>query len=388
MKRKTIAVPRKNWQKEMESVGFTYHTIDGEKYWTEDAYYEFTTAQIEKIESVTKELSDMCFNAVQYVIDHNLFDKLKLSPESAELIRRYWDVDAPTLYGRFDLGWNGVGEPKMYEYNADTPTSLMEASIAQYYWKQAYFPEADQYNSIHETLTEQFKFIRDTHMPVNPVMYFSCVTDSDEDTRTTYYLRDVAAEAGIESHFIAIQDIGHHGTRQCFTDLDENPIEYMFKLYPWEWMENEDFAEFAFRDMKMWLEPVWKMVLSNKAILPILWKMYPNHPNLLEAYFDEEGEPKIVGEFVRKPIYSREGANIELHIGGNSPVYETDGEYGEEGHIIQGLYLLPNFGTDEAPLYPVIGSWVVGDTPCGMGIREDNSPITKNTSHFLPHIFR
>jgi glutathionylspermidine synthase len=37
--------------------------------------------------------------------------------------------------------------------------------------------------------------------------------------------------------------------------------------------------------------------------------------------------------------------------------------------------------------YPVIGSWVVGDIPCGIGIREDTSPITKDTSRFVPHYF-
>lgn len=388
MKRHSIAVPRKNWKSEMESVGFTYHTIDGEKYWTEDAYYEFTSSQVDEIYRVTKELSDMCFEAVQYVIDNNLFAKLKLSPESAELITRYWNADAPTLYGRFDLGWNGQGQIKMYEYNADTPTSLMEAAIAQYYWKLAYFPEADQYNTIHETLVEQFKFIK-TKLPLAATLYFACVDDSEEDKRTTYYMHDAAREAGLDVSFITMSDIGHNGT--CFTDLEERPIEHLFKLYPWEWIEHEEFAEFAFRDMKTWLEPVWKMVLSNKAILPILWEMHPNHPNLLEAYFDEEGEPKIVDAagnacYVRKPIYSREGANIELHNGAES--IASEGEYGEEGHIIQQLYMLPNFGTKEEPKYPVIGAWVIGDEPCGIGIREDDSPITKNTSKFLPHIFR
>ena len=392
MKRNTIAVPRKNWKSEMESVGFTYHTIDGEDYWVEDAYYEFTAAQIDKLESVTKELSDMCFKAVDYVIKHNLFAKLKLSEESAELVRRYWDADAPTLYGRFDLGWNGVGEPKMYEYNADTPTSLMEASIAQFYWKLAYFPEADQFNNIHETLVEQFRYIK-TRLPVQATLHVAAVDDSEEDKRTAHYIADAAREAGIPVKYIAMSDIGHNAEYECFVDLDEERIEHMFKLYPWEWMEHEDFAEFAFRDMKTWLEPVWKMVLSNKAILPILWKMFPNHPNLLEAYFDEEGEPKIVdamgkAAYVRKPIYSREGANIEMHTGGNGCAFQSGGDYGEEGHIIQELYLLPNFGTSEDPKFPVIGSWVVGDTPCGIGIREDNSPITKNTSRFLPHIFR
>lgn len=391
MQRKSIAVPRKNWKAEMESVGFTYHTIDGEQYWVEDSYYEFSTQQVEKLESVTKELTEMCFNAVQFIIDNNRFEQMKLSPESAELIKRYWDADAPTLYGRFDLGWNGTGEPKMYEFNADTPTSLLEASVAQYYWKQAYFPEADQYNSIHENLMEQLTFIRDKHLPLNGVLYFSCLTESDEDTRTVYYLRDVAASVGIDARFISVGDIGHNGTRECFTDLDENRIDYMFKLYPWEWMEQEDFAEFAFRDMKLWIEPVWKMALSTKALLPILWEMYPGHPNLLESYFDEEGQPKIVDSlghsaYVRKPIYSREGANIEIREG--SFIEGTNGEYGEEGHIIQALHPLPNFGTFDQPRYPVIGSWVVGDTPCGIGIREDDSRITKNTSRFLPHIFR
>lgn len=384
MKRCTIAVPRKNWKSEMESVGFTYHTIDGDRYWTEDAYYEFTAAQVEKLESVTKELAEMCFEAVQYVIDNNLFDRLKLSPESAELIRRYWDADAPTLYGRFDLGWDGTGEPKMYEYNADTPTSLMEASIAQYYWKLAYFPEADQFNSIHEALVEQFQFIKG-YLPVSATLHLTCEDASEEDKRTTYYILDAAREAGIPVKFISIHDIGHNG--DCFVDLDEQPIEHMFKLYPWEWMEHEAFAEFAFRDISTWVEPVWKMVLSNKAILPILWKMYPNHPNLLESYFDEVGEPKIVGGHVRKPVYSREGANIELYDRDGSTM-ESTGEYGAEGHIVQQLYKLPNFGTADDPKYPVIGSWVVGATPCGIGIREDNSPITKNTSRFLPHIFR
>lgn len=386
MKRKTIATPRKNWKQELESVGFTYHTIDGEKYWTEDSYYEFTAAQVDHIYEVTQELSDMCFKAVQHVIDNNLFAKLKLSPESAELITRYWNADAPTLYGRFDLGWDGVGPIKMYEYNADTPTSLMEASIAQYYWKQAYFPNAGQYNSIHETLVEQFKFIRKDFLPVDARMHFACVAESDEDKRTTYYMHDAAREAGIDVRFISIHDIGHNG--EFFTDLDEQPIEHLFKLYPWEWMENEDFAEFAFRDIQTWLEPVWKMVLSNKAILPILWEMFPNHPSLLEAYFDEDGEPKITGGYVRKPIYSREGANIELHTGDTGASIQTDGDYGKEGHIIQALHALPNFGTDEEGIYPVIGSWIVGDTACGIGIREDNSLITKNTSRFVPHIFR
>jgi glutathionylspermidine synthase len=379
MKRQTLASVRKNWKTEMNSLGFTYHTIDGDKYWTEDAYYEFSAAQVDQIYDATKELTDMCFKAVQYVIDKNLFDKLSISPDVAAYITKTWNEDAPTLYGRFDLGWDGKGQIKMYEFNADTPTSLMEASLAQWYWKQAYFPDADQFNSLHETLQSQFEFIRENHMGDNLRMHFTCETASEEDTRTTYYLRDVAKAAGIDARFISIHDIGYSANEGMYVDMDDQEITSMFKLYPWEWIVDEEFGKFR-ENMHMWLEPVWKMVLSNKGILPILWEMYPNHPLLLEAYFDD-GTPTTLKDYVKKPILSREGANIELHS--DTVSIKSDGVYGEEGFVYQQLYLLPEFGGR----YPVIGSWVIGDEPSGMGIREDDSPITKNTSNFVPHIF-
>lgn len=37
--------------------------------------------------------------------------------------------------------------------------------------------------------------------------------------------------------------------------------------------------------------------------------------------------------------------------------------------------------------YPMIGSWVVGDVACGIGLREDFTPVTGNDSHFIPHYF-
>ena len=42
-----------------------------------------------------------------------------------------------------------------------------------------------------------------------------------------------------------------------------------------------------------WLEPAWKSIISNKALLPLLWEMFPNHPNLLPAYFAEDDHPQM-----------------------------------------------------------------------------------------------
>jgi glutathionylspermidine synthase len=119
------------------------------------------------------------------------------------------------------------------------------------------------------------------------------------------------------------------------------------------------------------------MILSNKAILPILWDLYPDHPNLLPAYF----EPGKLTNFVKKPILSREGANIDMVKNGEL-LQSSQGEYGKEGYIFQELFTLPNFDGN----YPVIGSWVIGQEPAGMGIREATSLITDNQSRFVPHL--
>jgi glutathionylspermidine synthase len=84
---------------------------------------------------------------------------------------------------------------------------------------------------------------------------------------------------------------------------------------------------------------------------------------------------------VKKPLYSREGANVTIATKGG--MLEEPGQYGAEGFIWQGYHELPRFGEN----YTVIGSWIVGEEPAGIGIREDTSPITKNSSRFVPHYF-
>jgi glutathionylspermidine synthase len=109
--------------------------------------------------------------------------------------------------------------------------------------------------------------------------------------------------------------------------------------------------------------------------------MFPRHPNLLPAYFDDDAAAATLGaSYVKKPLYSREGANVQLVVGGTT-VDADEGPYGAEGSVRQAIAPLPQFAGN----YTVLGSWFAGGKPCGLAVREDTSPITKNTSRFLPH---
>ena len=371
MQRRVIA-PRRDWRAKVEALGLVWHTADGQPYWNEAAYYSFSLAEVNVVEAATAELYRLMLEAGQAVIDRRLYRRFGIPDWCEPLIEAAWNAEPACLnHGRFDLGWDGRGQPKLFEFNCDTPTALFEAAVVQWLWKDEVKPQADQFNSLHDKLIAKWADIRPY---LGPVTHFTHMADpAGEDVVTVAYLRDTAREAGVASQAIRIQDIGWDGRR--FVDLDNQPIRALFHLYPWEWLVHEPFGRhMAETEPMLWIEPIWKMILSNKAILPLLWELFPHHPNLLPAAFEA---PR--GDHVKKPLLAREGANVTVVRGGRT-VAETRGDYGEEGFVYQQYYALPDFSGNR----PVIGSWVIDGEPAGMGIREDGL-ITGNTARFTPH---
>jgi glutathionylspermidine synthase len=374
--RRITCTPRKDWERKVEAVGLAWHS-GAAPYWNESAYYEFSAKEVDLIEAATNELHARALEAVQHVIDHKLYARMGIPQIAVPLIERSWEEEPPSLYGRFDLAYDGENPPKLLEYNADTPTALLEAAVAQWYWLQDTFPSKDQFNSIHERLVALWKKLT-PYLPGGGVDF--CSVDDVEDGVTITYLQDTAGQAGLSTRAYPIEEIGWDGAR--FVDPESRPIRAIFKLYPWEWMVHEKFGQHLEQAREtVWIEPPWKMVLSNKGILPVLWQMFRGHANLLEARFDDPG---ALEAYVRKPLLSREGANVKWHAAGAE--IETEGDYGEEGYVFQAMAPARDFGGWHA----VIGSWTVGheeDCAGGMGIRESREPITTNTSQFVPHLF-
>ena len=392
-----VIEPRSDWRERVASVGLTYHSHDDGPYWDECACYEMTRAEVDALERAGNQLHRLCLEAAEAVIEKNWWHRLAIPEQAVPSILRSWERDDFSVYGRFDLAFDGMGEPKLLEYNADTPTALVEASVAQWFWLQDVFPQADQFNSIHERLIEawkRFSFRGQTSSPgpqrsINDsqsssfrqnAIHFSSIKEHPEDEQTVLYLRDTCEQAGIRTRDVFVEDIGWDEPQGSFVDLDLQPITHCFKLYPWEWMWHEEFAPQLANDTTQFLEPVWKMLLSNKGLLPVLWELFPDHPNLLPAYDDAA---PLGQSFVRKPRLSREGSNVTW-VEHGAVLEETAGDYGEEGHIFQALANVPEFGGHR----PIFGVWVVDHEAAGLGIREDTRRITGNLSRFVPHLFR
>lgn len=375
--------PRPDWERIVSSQGLSYHSVEGRPYWDESAYWQFTSAEIDRLEAATAELQRMCLAAGDFILRHNRLASMHIPESALPAIRGTWKDEPPALYGRMDLAYDGY-TIKLLEYNADTPTSLVEAAIIQWHWLEDRFPKRDQWNSLHEKLVAKW---RDLTKYVQSPVHFAHDGD-EEDFLTISYLRDTAREAGIDSVAILMNEIGWDNDHACFVGHGTTPIATLFKLYPWETLLTEPFGMNALLDMAsgnkpqkgrtQWIEPIWKMLWSNKALLAILWEMYPDHELLSPAYLDG---PHDMSRYVRKPLFGREGANITLVNG--SRTFETEGRFADGPWVYQGLAPV----RCEDGNYAVLGSWLIDGEPAGLGMREAHVPVIRNTDRFVPHLF-
>jgi glutathionylspermidine synthase len=378
--------PRRDWKVTAEQHGFDFHTPDGTVYWDETACYRFTLQQIERdLEAPAEELEQMCLSIVDEAVSSEaILSRLAIPRPFWDYVATSWRNQERNLYGRMDFAYDGSGPAKLYEYNADTPTSLYESAVFQWLWLEqmrdrgALKRDSDQFNSLHERLIEAWR-----NIGVRGQLHLAAVGSSKEDFGTIAYLADCAGQAGLTTHTLAIEDIGVSSDGR-FTDREDRVITSLFKLYPWEWLLRETFSRHIPGSGCRMIEPAWKAVLSNKGLLALLWERFPGHPNLLPAFFD--GDPRasaLPSRYVRKPLFSREGANVTiLDRRWKQPLETTSGTYGEEGHVVQAFHPLPSFGARR----PMCGVWLVASQAAGLGIREDMNAITSDGARFVPHL--
>lgn len=400
---------RPNWRQKMDELQFTYYEVPRDEdwevdtYWQEKAMYVFSKQEVEQIEAAAQSCWDMVIESTGNLIESGRLDELGIPKELHGDIANSWNKDDPSIIGRFDFSFDNKGAIKLLEFNGDTPTSLYEASIVQYDAMTSRFGEqpddpnqrkVDQFNWIHEGLQDSWKFMHD-EKKVSDCHFTSC--PSPEDVTNAYYSMSVAKEAGIKCNYLAIDEIGLNFNQQNFRGLNEEQINNLYKLYPWEFLYADDAAltKQLISQVNV-VEPLYKMAMSSKALLPVLHEDNPHSPYLLKSYNSKfMAEDNLGGNYVRKRVFDREGKGVQIFENGQMIVGEAESEeqLAEEAafqkkEIFQQTAKLPCFqDSDGKSHHPVIGVWVIGGQICGMGVRESDGLITNNGSRFVPHIF-
>ncbi len=426
MKRIHEGKPRGGWETQVRSEGLVYLDStdpDGNpvKYWREGPYYTLTSAEQELLEHASKTMFQMCIDAGDKMVKHpEIMQRMGIPDVAIPEIIRTWNLEGahepPSVYGRFDWRFGGDCEqaekdpslriPKLLEFNADTPTSIFESGVTQWNWfEQADHVGKDQWNNLWEAMVEAWRrniqlLERQRNRKIRKIhLAYTADEKSGEDLINTSFIAAAAKEAGYEVEVFYIEElkatVSHDNGSFYYLSPSGEYIDVLFKLYPWEWMPEEHLVEGHvtspfLANETTWIEPIWKMLWSNKGLLPVLWKLFKDDPEkskfLLPAYFGDKQRDGLTS-YVKKPLLGREGANVTIYQDGQT-VETTSGVYGEEGFVTQAFAPLPNFkspysGEDN---YPLIGVWVIDGEPAGMGIRESSGLITNNTSYFAPHV--
>ncbi|MBE9636795.1 glutathionylspermidine synthase family protein [Salipiger mangrovisoli] len=395
---------RPNWREKAEELGFTFADMHGEPYWDETSAYRFTLREIEEdIEDPATELHGMCREAAAAIVQsEELLTRLGIPQEHWDLVAASWQRGDPEIYGRFDFAYDGQGPAKLLEYNADTPTSLYESASFQWLWLEDQLEAGvlregdDQFNGIHEALVARFRALFEPGTD----LHFAAAAGNPEDYGTVEAMGWAAREADLGAHYSDLEQLAISTDGQ-FLDSEDRVIGTLFKLYPWEDLLRDDYARHLGTARCLMLEPAWKAVLSNKGLLPVLWRMFEGHPNLLPAFFEDEVAEALAGReagsdafqraadvlargYVSKPIFSREGASVRIFENGKLLESAPDAGYEEHPRVVQAYQPLPVF----EGFRPVVGAWVIGESCAGIGLREDRARITQDLSRFKPHFIR
>ena len=376
----------------LEQIGFSWHTdSDGSSYLV-DKIVKISEVDAMAYYEASNELYDMFVEAGEYVIENNLLDEIGIPFNLQEIVKLSWENDVHWhLYGRFDFAGGVDGVPlKLLEFNADTPTSLVETALIQWaVLKREGLDDTKQFNNVHDALIDNFQRLVTLEESVDKFdeyyegwkILFSCVRGYEEDESTTLYLKSIAEEAGFECEFAYIDEIEFDEEGIYYKEVE---YEYLFKLISWEDISIEEgelaslLTKIVENKKAIILNPAYTLMFQSKAILKILWDLFPNHPLLLESSF----EPLADKAFVKKPIFGREGGNVEIYDEQGELIDKNDGDYKNFPSIYQDFTELNK--DIEGNIYQA-GVFFAYEG-CGLGFRSSNGLIINDMSKFAAHM--
>lgn len=205
-------------------------------------------------------------------------------------------------------------------------------------------------------------------------------------------------------------------------------IDFIWKLYPWEWLFNDKFGIHALDQMlrpdgTTWVEPPYKALWSNKALLVALWELFGDpmqvyakmaeagmdpkdyqkrdpsyddprlgdpttiHQYLLPSFFEDDPRvAELQGDYAKKPLLGREGADTTLYMSNKELRAGDKKGYGVEGFILQQLSLLPRFDREGENCFVVSGVYMADDTAAALINRGSENPVTGDYARCLPHV--
>eukprot|EP00759_Apiculatamorpha_spiralis_P044351 PhF_6_TR41333/c0_g1_i2/m.62679/K01460/gsp; glutathionylspermidine amidase/synthetase len=316
-------------------------------------YYLVSGCVQELLGNQTQELHNMCKAATEFVLKSDeLMDVFGLPQPLWNKIRKSWTRGDRDLTGRFDIGFDG-DKFKIFEYNSDSSGCLYECAVWSEKWAQGNHGVmgTSVVNTMHAQIVAAWRRL---DLQPGEVVHF-CIDTEKEELYNALYMQRACREAGVEAKICILFDsFKWNAATGGIEDSEGRTVKYVWKTWMWEtciqrWKDDPSppnkaktprLQDVLLHDDIIVFEPLWKVVTSNKAILPILYQLYPNHPALLKSSFTLT-EDLATTKYVQKPIVGRCGHNVSLVDGTNnaaSTIEKAEGGFGNRKMIYQEMF--------------------------------------------------
>ena len=364
-----------------------------------DRYFLMGETARQELKRATNELHALFLHATDRVLrEPDLLARFGFPDALLPRIRQSWqNRRTHAITGRFDFAMTAKGL-KVFEYNIDSASCHMECGRVQGLWAAAHGvdegrdPGADLFNML-------VKAWRDAHAE-GVVHIFR--DSSQEEIYHARFMRAAIEAAGLEARVVSGVEGLQWGADGRVVDARGTAINWVWKTWAWETaldelrdeVESEEeflskggdphthaprLIDVLFDPAVMVFEPLWTLIPSNKAILPVLWEMMPDHPYLLEAHFELTDGLREQG-YVAKPIVGRCGHNITLVSAQDKVLAETGGAFDDRDMIYQALFRLPKI----EDLNVQVCTFSVDGYDGGVCVRCDPSLVIQSESDVLP----
>jgi glutathionylspermidine synthase len=358
----------------------------------------FATAELAKIYAKIVEL-------IQKGSDELLLE-LGIPEQALSAMRVIIMPQLSTMIGRFDFAHTPEGL-KMLEFNADTPTSIVEAffvnqKACEFFYVQN--PNAKMEKDIKQAFTTMVNEYKRRGYKTDRIV-FSSLGWHDEDKGTTIFLMN---HSGLQASYVPLEDLRVYEDRLCYlTDGNLEPIDVLYRLHAIEKLaiENDEdgyptgshVLDLIAREKLAIINPPSAFIAQTKALQVLIWNLHQ------EGVFFTDFEHTIIAKymlptymennfrdmpFVTKPIFGREGGAVTLfNSNGQITDEDKDDDYWEQPMVYQRLADMEKITVNTIKgLYNghiLWGSFLIGGKPSAICARVGGK-ITDNLSFFLP----
>jgi len=366
------------------------------------SYYRMSESAFKEIRHASNEMHAMFMQATDHVLENDaLLERFGFPRVLWPRLRQSWNNRRNHMItGRLDFSISEHGV-KVYEYNADSASCYMECGQVQGRWAEIHGCK-DGWNPgshLHEMLVHAWK-----KRAIDDVLHIM-LDDDLEETYHALYMKAAIEEAGIPCKVIRDLSELAWDDNGSVVDCDGLRICWVWKTWAWETALDQLRDECTEDELPTTLpdqsaarlhpkprlvdvllrkdvtvfEPLWTLVPSNKAILPVLWEIFPDHPSLLDAQYNLTSDLQQKG-YVAKPIVGRCGSNISIVGSGEHVIEATDGQFDNRELMYQEFFELPKLGGRHMQ----VSTFVVDGRYSGACLRVDASPIITGGSDILP----